>query len=246
MYKIKPPKSDKDLIKQPPSVEKGIIPKLGSSILAVGVSGSGKSVLVQNLVCDDRFYGGNKSFKHIFLVSPTGDTDSIQKALKLPKECIVTNLKEAPKALEKIYEYQKKQVKNLGTHRADQICVIFDDCISDSDLMKEPIFIKCFIASRHYACTTILCSQHFTKVPRICRLQASALYFFACSRTEAETISDQLAPPQMHKKSFLQLIDDCTSEQYSFLSIYMRMPWEKRFRKNLDQIVNLEYYRQLK
>lgn len=108
MYKIVAPPSDKDKIKQPKAVEKGIIPKLGSSILMVGVSGSGKSVLVQNLICDDRFYE-KKTFKHIFLVSPTADTDSIQKSLKLPEHCQITNLEAAPAALEKVYEYQKKK-----------------------------------------------------------------------------------------------------------------------------------------
>ena len=63
---IKPVKTKKDKVKQPKLAELGIIPKLGSSIIFCGSSGSGKSTLLANLLLDDRFYGKNKSFKHIF------------------------------------------------------------------------------------------------------------------------------------------------------------------------------------
>lgn len=92
-------------------------------------------------------------------------------------------------------------VKEHGSDKAPQVCIIFDDVIADSDLMKQAIFIKCFIASRHYNATTFLCAQHFTRIPKICRLQASAMYFFACSLTEAIVIAEQLAPPMMPKKT---------------------------------------------
>ena len=241
---IKPIKTQKDKIKQPLLAEHGIIPKLGSSILLVGKSGSGKSTLLVNLVTDKRFYGGSKSFDHIFLFSPTGLADDVQKALKIPPSCVFTDLMtEALPAIEKIEKFQEDEIEKNGAAKAKQILFIFDDVISNTKFMSSPCFVKSFIANRHFNATTILCSQHFTRIPRVCRLQASYLAFFAISNSEAELLAEEFSPPMMKKKDFMRLIDETLTEPFSFLGINMKAPWESRFRKNLDQAINLDLYR---
>ena len=215
-------------------------------MLLVGKSGSGKSVLCANLVADKRFFGGSKSFDLIFSFSPTGLSDDIQLSLKIPESHVFTDLvKEGIPALQKIQTFQEKEVKEKGASKAKQILLLFDDCIQSNDFMKSPAFIKCFTLNRHINCTVMLCSQHFKKVPRVCRLQASFLCFFAISNSEAETLTEEFAPPRMTKKQFMRLIDDTLTEQYNFLTINMKAPWEQRFRKNLSEVINLDYYRQL-
>ena len=242
--KIKPIKTQKDLIKQPVLAQHGIIPKLGSSILLVGKSGSGKSTLLANLIGDSRFYASKKSFDHIFLFSPTGEADDVQKQIGIPASCVFTDLtKDGIPALQKIHKYQEEEVKSKGAAKAKQICIIFDDIIGNIKFMNEPCFTKCFIACRHINATVFLCSQHFTRVPRVCRLQASYLAFFAISNSEAELLAEEFAPPSLHKKGFLAMIDETLNEPYSFLGINMKEPWEKRFRKNLDEVISLDYYR---
>ena len=49
-YTIEPVKTSKDEIKSPKLAELGVIPKINSSIIIVGKSGSGKSVLLHNLL----------------------------------------------------------------------------------------------------------------------------------------------------------------------------------------------------
>ena len=56
VYKIEPVPTSKDDIKHPPLSEAGVIPKLNSSTILVGKSGSGKSVLLHNLLTRKEFF----------------------------------------------------------------------------------------------------------------------------------------------------------------------------------------------
>jgi hypothetical protein len=213
--------------------------------MLIGKSGSGKTTLLTNLIFDKRFYDGTKYFSHIFLFSPTALGDDVQKALNIPESCIFTELmEEGLPALKKIQEYQAIQIKEKGALGAKQICVIFDDVIGNLKFMHESAFIKSFIACRHFNCTTFLCSQHFTRVPRVCRLQANYLAFFAISNSEAELLVEEFSPPGMHKKQFMRLIYETLHDPFTFLGINMKVSWETRFRKNLGELINLNYYMQ--
>ncbi len=243
--KVKPIQTSKDKIKQPELAKKDIIPKLGSSIIFCGRSGSGKTTLLHNLLIDDRFYGKNKYFKHIFLFSPSAQVDDIQKELQLPEACIFSDLAAAPLAIEKIYNHQMALVKKFGADKAPQICLIFDDCIGDVKFMKNKWVIKSFIASRHFNATTMLCAQHWTKVERVNRLQASMLYFWPMSQSALELLADEFTPSGMTKKQFYVMVQESLSEPYAFLSINMKVPDDERYRINLDTIINLDYYKSL-
>src|SRR6187402_2949318 len=95
VYEIKPPKSGKDKIKHPKLSEAGVIPKLGASILLIGVTKSGKSVLLYNLLDNKEFFGG--AFDKLFYISPSGD-DTLE-GLEIEDEAKFTDLKKAAQAL---------------------------------------------------------------------------------------------------------------------------------------------------
>ena len=241
---IKPVKTKKDKVKQPKLAELGIIPKLGSSIIFCGSSGSGKSTLLANLLLDDRFYGKNKSVKHIFLFSPSANVDDIQISLKLPEACIFTDLATAPSAIERIYKHQMQEIEEKGIDKAGQICIIFDDCIGDAKFMKNPWVIKSFIASRHFACTTMLCAQHFHKVEKVNRLQASHLFFWPMSNSSLKVLSDEFCPAGMSTQAFERMVEtNLNSDKYAFIGINMKAPQKERYRLGLGHILNLDYYK---
>jgi hypothetical protein len=241
---IKPIKTTKDKIEQPQLAKLGIIPKLGSSIIFCGSSGSGKSTLLANLLLDDRFYGKYKFFKHIFLFSPTAGVDDIQKSLKLPEPCIFTDLDTAPAAIEKIYNHQMKEIAEKGIDKVGQICIVYDDCIGNSKFMKNTWVIKSFIASRHFACTTMICAQHFHKIEKVNRLQASQLYFWPMSRASLQVLSDEFTPAGMSTHTFENMIEsNLESAKYNFIGINMKCDMKDRFRLNLGHIINLDFYK---
>ena len=228
----------KDKIKQPllaTKEENMIIPPLGSSVLISGKSGSGKSTLLANLIKDKRFYKG--FFKKIFLFSPTANGDDIQKQLDIPAKHVFTDLEEAPELLEVIIDAQKGTLERTTADKADQWAIIFDDVIGDVKFMNSKAFTQCFYQVRHICCTTFICTQHFNRVPRICRLQANFVMYFKGSMSETETLVEEFAPPGMNKNEFRRLIVDATSDGFDFLTINMKVGWDTRFRKNLDELI---------
>ena len=237
---IKPIPTSKDKIKQPKlaSKENGmLIPPLGSSVLISGKSGSGKSTLLANLLLDARFYKG--WFEKIFLFSPTANGDDIQKELKIPAKHVFTDLEEAPALLELIIRSQKESLEKTTADKAKQYAIIFDDVIGDTKFMNSKEFTQCFYQVRHVCCTTFICTQHFTRVPRICRLQASFVMYFKGSMSEVEILVDEFAPPTMSKNDFRTMVMNATSSGYDFLTINMKVDWDTRFRKNLGEVIQL-------
>ena len=57
--------------------------------------------------------------------------------------------------------------------------------------------------------------------------------------SETEILVEEFAPPHMSKKEFARLVVNTTAEGYDFLTINMKMGWEKRFRHNLGQLIPL-------
>lgn len=240
-YAIDVPKTDKDKIKHPKLSEAGVIPKLGASCLMIGVTKSGKSVLLYNLLKNPEFFG--KAFDKLFYISPSGD--QTLDGLDIPDECKFTDLKKAAKALEILQKHQKEQIKEHGNHKAHQFGIVMDDCISDAKFMKSPQVLQSFIANRHYNETVFLCSQHLNSVPKVCRIQATFVCIFECSAREMEVISEAYCPAGMTDKQFETMMFDVWSEPFQFLCIHRGWPLKERFRAGLGQPVDLDYYRNL-
>ena len=239
---IRPIETSKDKIKQPNLATKEydmLIPPLGSSVIMSGKSGSGKSTLLARLLLEKQFYKG--FFDKIFLFSPTANGDDIQKELNIPKKHVFTDLDEAPQLLEVILKSQKKKLENTPAHKTQQYAIIFDDVIGNTKFMNSNEFTQCFYQVRHVCCTTFICTQHFKRVPRVCRLQANFVFYFRGSQSELETLVEDFAPPTMTTNEFRQLVFNATSGKgYDFLTINMKVPWGTRFRKNLGHIIQIE------
>ncbi len=239
---IRPVKTSKDKIRQPPLAKHKLmyIPPVGSSVLICGKSGCGKSTLLQNLLTETRFYKGY--FDKTFLISPTANGDDVQRQIGVEKEHVFTDLEEAPEVIETILNAQQKKLDSSSADKVPQYCLIFDDVIGDTKFMNEKAFTRCFYQVRHVNCTTFICTQHFKRVPRVCRLQANFIFFFEGSQTEVDTVAEEFAPPNVHPNTFKQLVNEATKEDYSFLTINMKVPPRIRFRRQLEHIIDLENY----
>ena len=238
---IRPLPTSKDKIKQPKlaASDDMYIPPLGSSVIISGKSGSGKSTLLANLLKEKRFYDG--WFDKTFIFSPTANGDDVQRSLNIPSKYVFTDLSEAPELLQVILKSQQQKLDGGDkAHTAPQYAIIFDDVIGDTKFMNTPEFTKCFYQVRHVNCTTFICTQHFKRVPRVCRLQANFIFFFQGSQSEVDTVVDEFAPPMYSRREFTQLVHDATREDFSFLTINMKVGWEKRFRRNLDTFIPLK------
>lgn len=239
---IRPVETSKDKIKQPPLAEHKLmyIPPIGSSVLICGKSGSGKSTLLQNFLTEERFY--KDYFDKTFLISPTANGDDVQRSMNIDPKYVCTDLDEAPEFIETILNAQQQKLDKSSADKVPQYCIIFDDVIGNTKFMNEKAFTRCFYQVRHVNCTTFICTQHFKRVPRVCRLQANFVFFFEGSQTEVDTVAEEFAPPNVHPDTFKTIVTNATSEDYSFLTINMKVPPRIRFRQRLDNFINIENY----
>jgi hypothetical protein len=245
---IKKIETSKDAIEQPALAthENMYIPPIGSSVIISGKSGSGKSTLLANLLLDERFYGPCKEkpkgwFDKIFLFSPTANGDDIQKSLKIPKKYVFTDLDEAPELLTVILDSQQKKIDQAdGADKVEQYCIIFDDVIGNISFMNETAFTRCFYQVRHVNCTTFICTQHFKRVPKVCRLQANFVFFFQGSSVEVDIIVDEYAPPMYTRNEFRRIVNEHTNGKHKFLTINNKTDWSRRFRQNLGTIIPMD------
>ena len=230
--------SSKDKIKQPKLAAEGYIPAINTSTILSGRSGSGKSVALANLLTRKDMLGG--AFEETYLISPTALGDDIQKSLNIPEENIFTDVLEGIKKMKDILEDNMAIIESVGSEFSPKICLIYDDCVGDKALLREPMFTKSFIASRHFGCTTFICTQSFNSVPRVCRLQASNVIIFACSLDETRVLCESYCPARYSKREFADIIHHATKEPYSFMYINMKAKPSERFRRCFHTILNLD------
>lgn len=239
---IKPIPTSKDKIDQPPLAleENGMkIAPIGSSVIICGKSGSGKSTLLVTLLNDKRFYKGY--FDRIFWISPTAKGDDVQKSLGVDPEDVFTDLDEALECIGVVMESQEEKIESEGgADKVDQYAIVYDDFIGNTKFMNSPQFAATFYRVRHANLTTFACSQHWTRIPRMCRLQSNFIHYFQGSQSEVELLTEEFSPPTYSKKEFMDIIYDATSEKYSFITINMKLGWDQRFRKNLDTPITLD------
>jgi len=213
-------------------MERNIIPVHPCSVLFNGKSGSGKTVLLSNLL--SRFYRGY--FTKIYLFS--GSPDDIFDTLKITKK--FTDVKEWDSELGKILKKQESEAEKKGIQNTNRTLIIMEDIINHASWMrKSPYFTKLFVANRHYGVSTFITTQSWTRVPRACRLNCSAIYFFEGSDSELKLLTDEYCPSKLSKADFRQLVGYCWANRYSFLSIYTRLPVKTRFRCNLDIMLEI-------
>lgn len=240
--------TSKDLIEQPElaSLELKLIPSRGHSVIINGASGSGKSTLLANYATNPNFFGPSKErprgwFDKIFLFSPTADGDDVQRSLNIPKQNVCTDMDEAPDWIETIFRSQKQKLAGGGkAHIAPQYWFIFDDVIGETQLLTNRQFLKCWYMIRHNNGTTTACTQHYKRLPKVCRQQASFIHFFAGNQAEVQQIVDDFAPPLYSKREFADIVTMATLNPYDFLTVCIKVPWPYRFRFNLGKIIVLD------
>lgn len=223
----------KDKIQMPKLCEERIISRLNSSTLIVGRSGSGKSVLLQNLL--------KNCYKDVFhlkvLISPTAKTDDVQK--EMGADIVISSLDEAVRFLQGIMEVQERYIKQIGADKSPLIALLLDDIMGETKFLNSSQFTACFTRSRHFNMTVFCLTQKFTGIPKRCRVQANNLIFFKGQDTEIQGVAEDFCPTNMSKKEFMKIIKWATSDPHSFLYINMHSKEEDRYRKNLDEVINI-------
>lgn len=212
------------------------------SLLFSGRSGSGKTNLLINMLTKDSFYGNY--FHYILVFSPNAKIDDLYKSLKIPDENLRTRF--SPEDLEHILKVRKTQIEKEGIDavaKGSRLLIIIDDGIADQQFFKSKESIEIFIMLRHYLCSIMILTQKYNKIPPVQRDNANGIIIFPSNRHEVELIKDELCPTFLDKKQFAKIVDYATDEKYSFLFINNKADNKNRYRKNFDEIIDLDKYK---
>ena len=225
--------NDKDKIVQPINAEKNRIPRINSSTIIVGASGSGKSLVLANLVLNQSMLKG--CFDAKILISPSAKSDDFQR--KLQADHIITDLNdEALPFLDALFQLQSSYIEKHGAKCAPKVLVVLDDCVANTKFISSKQLRKCFFQARHHNLTVFLLSQSYKVIQRSLRLQAMNVIFFRSSLSESQRVSEEFCPPGYTIKDFTRVIEEITAEKHSFLYICKTAPIDKRFRQNFTKI----------
>jgi hypothetical protein len=86
--------------------------------------------------------------------------------------------------------------------------------------------------------------QSYNRLPRALRINANATIVFPSTQSEIEVLLDEITPAGLQKKEFKKVIDYCTEGRYDFLYINNHAEPSKRIRKNLDEIIDINRFKQ--
>lgn len=188
------------------------LPKPVFRLLLIGKSGSGKSMIIANMILNRNWYwkNGEPIWNQIYIMSPTISFDPVWKSL--------TN---EPKVLERLSMTDKfdletiKGILNSGTRNLKLF--ILDDFISH--VKKQQEMSDLFFRSRHVNMCIVVASQSYTSsIPKTIRLNASDYIVFDFgSEKERRIMQEEMSTKEVAGDDFVRMMQWATEDKFSFL-----------------------------
>ena len=245
-YKIEKIKTAKHDVPLRACMKNDLLPKFPFSMLISGRSGSGKTCVLLNLLTKKQFY--KNYFHYIVVFSPTaGEGDDTYDVLNLPAENIKSDFTQED--LDNLIESRKQLIKQKGiswVSKHSRVLILLDDIIADRNFLMSPSALKMFALLRHFLCSVVVLTQSYNKIPRALRINCNATIVFPSTQSEVEVLLDEITPAGIKKRDFEKVIDYCTEGRYDFLYINRHAERKSQIRKNLDEIIDLEKYKNKK
>ena len=149
---------------------------------------------------------------------------------------------EDPEKLAKLYDINKKAVKELGFKRAPHTLFILDDIIQSKKFMNSSVLRDIFFGGTHSKCSLWLLSQQYKSVPKRLRINTHSLIVcHGITESEKEALAEEYQSCYLNKKEFYDLIDYALTEAYSFMFINNTHPNKKEcYRKGFNEILVIQ------
>jgi stress-induced morphogen len=223
-----------------------VVAKLPLRDIVLGPSGSGKGILLQNLIlnvyrgCYDRIYIFSPSIFVDKTWSPVIEYIKKDLNVNVEKEKCLFDTFDTDE-LTHIVETQKKiaeHMKSQNYKRIYQILIVIDDWADDYKASHNPVLNSLFTKGRHSMISVIVSSQKFRALSNIMRVNAVNLYVFRLRNAgDLEAFVEEVSAVAS-KKELLQLYQIATDEPYSFLFVKLNAKkvedmFYLRFEKNL-------------
>ena len=240
-----------------------VAPRIPFSMVITGQSGSGKTVLLSNLILD--IYRG--CFSRVFIWSSSIELDPVWAPVKkyIEHELKVNpdkekvyfdtfNIDEMQKVLDlqhKINQFQKKN----GETKLFSVLFLIDDFIDQQNFAKHNNLLNAlYIKARHYG-VSIISSQKYNGLSTTIRTNSRQLIFFKLRNyKEVESVLDELAGVLISKKAMsdmksihqakqllLEIYNIATEEPFSFLFVnLMEKDINKMFMVRFEKFITID------
>jgi hypothetical protein len=203
------------------------VPQLPSRTILLGPSGSGKGILLQNMILD--IYRG--CFERIFIFSPSINLDHswypvkkyIEREMKIDTKKEKTYFDEyEPEDLENIISTQRKVIeymKNKKYKNLYNILIIIDDFADNPNFSRNSKLLhSCYTRGRHSSISTWTSTQKYCCLSPIIRVNATSLYVFRLRNfSDLQAVIEETSA-LVDKKTLLEIYNLATNDEpYSFL-----------------------------
>jgi len=213
-----------------------VLPSLPLRMLALGNSGSGKTVAIINLITDPRFYG-RKPWERVYWCSPTAAADDALAPLRKYVTDVLKQDQETDPSfhdhidvtfLTKVIERQRKITERMKamTPRPKKgfgILIVLDDLADARRNLQQcgQLVDSLFIKARHWGCSVILSTQKL-RLPLIspcCRVNATCVLVWRLRSAYEKSQYMEEYSALVPKAVLEQMYDEATSIPYNFLYI---------------------------
>ena len=241
-----------------------VAPRIPFSMVITGQSGSGKTVLLSNLILD--IYKG--CFSRIFIWSSSIDLDPVWTHVKkyIEKDLNVNpekekvyfdtfNIDEMQKVLDLQHKINQFQKKNEHP-KLFSVLFLIDDFIDQASFAKHNNLLNAlYIKARHYGVNIISSSQKYNGLSTTIRTNSRQLIFFKLRNyKEVESVLDELAGVLISKKAMsdmkslhqakqllLEIYNVATEEPFSFLFVNLMQPdINKMFMVRFEKYITID------
>ena len=221
-----------------------VAPKLPMRAMLVGPSGSGKSVLLSNMILN--IYKG--CFSRIYIWSPSIDVDSTWKPVKeyirdhikpFDNEKVYFDSYEPEEMAQVIHTHQKVIQHQKDKNHKDlyQILIVIDDFADNPDFTrKSQLLHQLYIRGRHYMISTITSTQVYKQISPIVRKNMTQIFIYRLRNyADLQAIIEELSAVY-DPKTLHAMYTEAVDESYSFLYIdLMQKDKRKMFLQRFDK-----------
>ena len=205
------------------------VPKVSLRMVLLAPSGSGKTVLLSNLIFN--IYRG--CFERIFVFSPSIDIDKTwepvkkyqsddMKATEKDKEKLYFNHYD-PADLEHIIDTQHKVIKMMKASNRKKlfaVLIVIDDFADDAVFTRQSKLLhSLYTRGRHNSISTIVSTQKFAAIHPIIRVNATSLIVYRLrNQKELDAMVKEVAG-LTGKQELIEIYKVATADEYSFLYV---------------------------
>ena len=231
-----------------------VVPKVPFRAIITGPSGSGKSVLLTNIILD--IY--KNVFSRVYIWSPSIEVDSIWLPVKkyIKQQMKVNTDKEKcwfeefnVEDLERVLDTQHKITEYSKKHKMKKlypILLVLDDIADDPRIARySKLLNSVYVRGRHNGISVLTSVQKFNALNTLIRVNATHLFFYKVRNfKEIDLLQEELsALPrkenlQEAKKLIYKIYEVATAEPHNFLYInLLQTDLNKMFMKNFNSYI---------